>query len=344
MDLSERPLWQIGAGDSDRSYGNICIKYDVMVAGPGDPGPYEESLYANFGDIRNSLRRFCKEARCGDIVLLRRGTGNVLAVGEIADEAAAWSDAFADVDGWNLQHLRRVRWFPNTENEFPTRTLGGQVRTFAAVNVATVKKWVKTLTITDECRNRELADMPISGRELDPAELGRRLFVEGLPSEYIDKLLKTFSSLQRVASWYRNKEKRPKGRPSERETVCYLVVPFLLSLGWSQQTAAVEWNRIDVALFTGMPPADSSLACVVEAKLLDSSVFSPLGQARNYALRQGREHCNRLIVTDGIRYALHRKKCDEFALEAYLNILSLRDSYPVFGCGGAVEAVLGMAR
>ena len=166
----------------------------------------------------------------------------------------------AEGSRWNLQHLRRVRWFPNTENEFPTRTLGGQVRTFAAVNVATVKKWVKTLTITDECRNRELADMPISGRELDPAELGRRLFVEGLPSEYIDKLLKTFSSLQRVASWYRNKEKRPKGRPSERETVCYLVVPFLLSLGWSQQTAAVEWNHIDVALFTGMPPADSTPA------------------------------------------------------------------------------------
>ena len=70
----------------------------------------------------------------------------------------------------------------------------------------------------------------------------------------------------------------------------------------------------------------------------------PLGQARNYALRPGRGECNRLIVTDGIRYALHRRSGSAFDLKAYLNILSLRDCYPMLNCGGAVEAVLGMAR
>ncbi|MBE3064458.1 MAG: hypothetical protein IMZ69_05515, partial [Spirochaetes bacterium] len=179
---------------------------------------------------------------------------------------------------------------------------------------------------------------------LDPAEFGRRLFIEGLPSEHVDKLMATFSSLQRVASWYGNETKRPEGRPSEQETLCYLVVPLLLSLGWSQQTAAVQWNHVDVALFDGMPPVDSTLACVVEAKLLGRSVFSPLGQAREYALRQGRERCDRLIVTDGIRYALHRRSGDAFALRAYLNILRVCDCYPLLGCGGAVDAVLGMAR
>jgi len=147
-----------------------------------------------------------------------------------------------------------------------------------------------------------------------------------------------------LASWYNNESKRPEGRPSENETVGYLVVPFLLSLGWSQQTAAVEWNRVDVALFSGMPPTDSTLACVVEAKLLGRSVFSPFGQAREYALRAGREACNRLIVTDGIRYALHRRQGNNFNIEAYLNILDMRDSYEILGCSGAVEAVLGMAR
>lgn len=344
MDLTGRTLWQVGAGDTERSYGHICTKFDVMIAGPGNLGPYDDALYANLGDIRNSLRRFCREASRGDVVLLRLGTGEVLAVGEIADDSGECSEAFADVDGWELQHLRRVIWFPNTANSFPARTLGGQVRTFASVNVEPVRAWVESLKIPETARNRELAPLPNAGTRLDATELGKRLFTEGLPGEYVDKLMSTFSSLHRVASWYSNESKRPEGRPSEQETVCYLVIPLLLSLGWSQQTAAVEWNRVDVALFSGMPPTDSTLTCVVEAKLLGNSVFKPFGQAREYALRAGRSACSRLIVTDGIRYALHRREGSEFNLKAYLNILDMRDSYEILGCAGAVEAVLGMAR
>lgn len=268
----------------------------------------------------------------------------MLGVGEVADDGAEWLDAFADVDGWDLQHSRRVRWFQNTANTFPPRTLGGQVRTFAAVNVEAVRAWVERLEIPEGERWRELKSLPATGTPLDAAELGRRLFIEGLPSEHVDKLMATFASLQRVASWYSNETKRPEGRPSEQETVSYLVVPLLLSLGWSQQTAAIQWNRVDVALFRGMPPTDATLACVVEAKLLGRSVFLPFGQAREYALRPGREGCDRLIVTDGIRYALHRRSADAFDLKAYLNILSMRDCYPVLACAGAVDAILGMAR
>jgi hypothetical protein len=344
MELKGKTLWQVGAGDTERSYGDICIRCDVMIAGPGDPGVYEESRYAHLSDIRHSLRRFCKEARRGDIVLLRLGTGGLLAVGEVADDVAEWLETFADVDGWDLQHARRVRWFPNTERTFPPRTLGGQVRTFAAVNVEAVRAWVEKLEIPESERTRELRPLPASGTSLHEAELGRRLFIEGLPSEHVDKLMATFSSLQRVASWYWNETKRPAGRPSEQETICYLVIPLLLSLGWSQQTAAVQWNWVDVALFDGMPPTRASLACVVEAKPLGRSVFSPVGQARNYALQPGQERCDRLIVTDGIRYALHRRSGGDFALKAYLNILKMRDCYPVLSCGGAVDAVIGMAR
>src|SRR5712691_8413267 len=116
MDLTGKTLWQVGAGDTERSYGDICIKFDVMLAGPGSPGPYDEVSYASLGDIRHSLRRFCKEARHGDVVLLRLGAGEILAVGEIADDAAQWLEAFGDIDGWELQHVRRVRWLPNTAN------------------------------------------------------------------------------------------------------------------------------------------------------------------------------------------------------------------------------------
>ena len=342
MNLSGKKLWQVGAGDTDRKYDHICMKYDVMIAGPGYRGPYEETLYKDLRD--KSLHRFCIEARRGDIVLLRLGTGKICAVGEICDDASEWLETFSDVDGWDLQHVRRVRWFKNTENSFSPRTLGGQVRTFAEVNVKTVRTWVEGLDVADADFSRELVQLPEAGVLLTPAELGKQLFIEGLPSEHVDKLMSTFSSLERVATWYWNETKRPKGRPSEQETVCYLVVPFLLSLGWSQQTAAIQWNYVDVALFHDMPPTDTTLTCVVEAKGLSKSVISPLGQARNYALKPGRENCKRLIITDGIRYTLYCREDNNFNLNAYLNILNMRDGYPIWDCDGAVQAVLGMAR
>ena len=73
-------------------------------------------------------------------------------------------------------------------------------------------------------------------------------------------------------------------------------------------------------------------------------MFSPVGQAAAYALKKGRENCERLIVTDGIRFALHRRVGDKFHLTAYLNLLRLRDKYAALQCKGAVEAILGMSR
>lgn len=55
MDLSGKTLWQVGAGDTERSYGELCIRHDVMIVGPGRPGPSEESRYANAA-IGNGLR------------------------------------------------------------------------------------------------------------------------------------------------------------------------------------------------------------------------------------------------------------------------------------------------
>lgn len=316
-----------------------------MIVGPGDAGPYDLPTYSRLGDIGNSIRRFWLEAQNGDVVLLRLGTGGVLAVGEIADHVPEMCDAFADVDGWHLQHTRRVRWFDGTNKTFAKTTLGGQVRTFAEVRVSAVREWVKSLPErSKDDRERSLCALPSAGRVLEVSELARRLFVEGLASEAVDRFVSRLESLRRIASWYANEEKRPAGRPSEHETIAYLVLPLLFSLGWSEQTAAVEWHHVDVALFESMPSSDETLACVLEAKPLDRSVFSPLGQAKAYADRHGRPKCTRLVVTDGIRYALHRREKGDFRLVAYLSLLSLRDGYPAFDCAGAVQAIIGMSK
>ncbi len=64
IDLSKQTLWQVGAGDTDRSYEDICLSHDIMMVGPGAPGEYSEEAYSHLGDIKNSIRRFyqrCKE-------------------------------------------------------------------------------------------------------------------------------------------------------------------------------------------------------------------------------------------------------------------------------------------
>ena len=55
------------------------------------------------------LQRFAETMREGDLVVLRSGTSGVFGVGEVVGPYAH-SELFGDVDGWSLQHLRRVRW------------------------------------------------------------------------------------------------------------------------------------------------------------------------------------------------------------------------------------------
>ncbi len=134
-------------------------------------------------------------------------------------------------------------------------------------------------------------------------------------------------------------------KPSEFETVAYLVVPLLRHLGWTPQRMAVEWKRIDVALFDAMPRADENLAVAVEAKKRDNSCLSAKGQAESYASLKGREGCKRLIVTDGIRYGVYVRGPDGFpdAPTAYLNLNRMMQTYPILGCLGAADALRLMA-
>jgi hypothetical protein len=77
------------AGDSDRNYVDLCLKWGVILNGPGDTGSwpgYVDSLRADKYSERKitDLRRFCEEMADGDIVVLRIGTSAVAAVGQVS--------------------------------------------------------------------------------------------------------------------------------------------------------------------------------------------------------------------------------------------------------------------
>lgn len=344
MDLQNRTIWQQAAGDTDRNYVDLCLRWGVILNGPGYAGAWpdcEPMLRADGRSARKltDLRRFVEEMQDGDWVVLRIGTATVMAVGQIVGDYCHRED-FGDVDGWDLQHVRRVRWLwaqPQHPKIFETYTmkLGD---TTQMLNEGAVTDWLRSLEIEESRLRGALPELPPPAvQDISLERVSEFLFDKGVASASIGRLLEEVGELTRIAKWYQR-----NSPPSEHETVAYLIVPLLRALGWTPQRMAVEWNFVDVALFDRLPRSDDTLQIVVEAKKMGNSCLSAKSQAMNYAV--GKQGCHRLIVTDGMRYGVYTRGAeDEFKLYAYLNLARLQQHYPILECHGAEESLLSMA-
>lgn len=333
MEINGKSIWQVAAGDTDREYSKIFLKWDVILIGSGRYGRWPNQDYNNSKNS-NELKRFCEGVKDQDLVVLRSGTNKVLAVGEVVGDYE-WYNEFGDVDGWNLEHTRRVRWLWTEGVVFPTYSLkwGG---TISSLDSQDIKLWLSNLTITEESYKRELIKLPFSKKDsrldlLDLNQISEHLFDKGIASNSIENLLHEMGGLIRVAKWY----DRVNIKPSEDETRAYLVIPLLRALGWTQQRMAIEWHNIDVALFSEPLRNENKLSAVVEAKRKDNSCLNAQLQAEDYA--KNKKTCKRLIVTDGLRYGVFIKASEQFKLSAYMNLTRLIDKYPIYECGGAAD-------
>lgn len=346
MEISGKTIWQQAAGDTDRNYSELCLALDVILNGPAADGPWPgcvERLKGSGVSARKitDLKRFAEEMTDGDLVVLRLGTSTVLGVGQVVG-SYEWLDAFGDVDGWDLQHIRRVRWLwkgLGGPKAFPTYALK-QGDTTQRLTPGPVTEWLSGLEIPGAQFSRPLAPLPDLAHcsEISVDEISEFLFDHGVASDSITRLLEEIGELIRIAKWY----KRSSNPPSEHETVTYLVVPLLRALGWTPQRMAVEYNYVDVALFEQLPRSDELLRVVVEAKKMGNSCLKAMSQAMSYA--DGKMQCNRLIVTDGLRYGVYvRNQVGPFSLYAYLNLTRLRRDYAIYSCKGAEDALLAMA-
>ncbi|MDX9985415.1 hypothetical protein [Sphaerochaeta sp.] len=166
MDIQNKQIWQQASGNTNRDYSELCLKRGVILNGPGYAGKWPECqmlLQADKWSARKiaDLRRFCEGMNIGDVVVLRRGTNSLLAVGEIVGEYE-WREEFRDVEGWDLQHCRRVRWLwiPNGEPlSFNTNvfTLGD---TTYPLDSPEVETWLRTLMVPDEAFHAPLPEFP----------------------------------------------------------------------------------------------------------------------------------------------------------------------------------------
>jgi hypothetical protein len=275
----------------------------------------------------------------GDLVVLKLGTNCVYGVGEIVG-SYEWLDEFSDVDGWDLQHLRRVRWlWKGNKNPkvFNTYDLKFGDTTQLLDGASAVVPWMQSLQISESEYTRELKPLPRcqTKNQIEEEIIADYLYDKGVASDSIENLMREFGELTRIAKWYVR-----TNAPSESETVAYLVVPLLRALGWSPQKMALEWNNVDLAIFNKLPRCNENLSIVIEAKKKGYSCLSALSQAQTYALNK--PNCKRLIVTEGIRYGIYTKKNDSFELYAYMNLTNFQNEYPIYNCFGIKEALRAM--
>ncbi len=348
MDIGNEEVWQIAAGDTNRSYAELCLRWGVVLFGPGDKGPWPDCAVRLRDDGWTEkkiglIRKYHEDINDGDIVVLRLGTSNIYGVGRV-DGPVEWYDDFGDIDGWDLQLVRRVRWNwiapSGRPKQFATQALKFGDTIQKLKRSGPVFEWL--LTIPEH--NTDLPELPLSCdsgefiQNIEVPDLAGHLFDQGTAAGAINELTESMLSLKQIVSWY----ERSGSKPSESEAVAYLAVPLLRTLGWTPQRMAVEWQNIDIALFDRLPRDDKNLAVVVEVKKLGRSCLSANTQGAEYAHKPGREKCNRLVVTDGIRYGVYIRETDGSFPEsptAYMNLDRMIASYPVLDCKGTPEAL-----
>ena len=348
MNIEGKTIWQQAAGDKDRNYVDVCLEWGVILNGPGYLGPLDDATmrklreHGRSAKTINKLKSFKDGMKAGDMVVLRLGTDQVHAVGEVVGDYQ-WSSLFGDVDGWDIEHVRRVRWqwvaqgSPKTFDSY-TMKLGDTTQKLTSPEV---KKWLEVLVPNVIDQEKALPEIPLemeAGSTVPMAELAEHMFDNGASSTAINQFSAGVDELVRIYKWY-GKDK--KNRPSEHETVAYLVVPFLRALGWTPQRMAIEWGRIDVALFSKLPRIEENLACVVEVKNLDTSCLKAREQAKQYTEKWG-PNCTRFIVTDGLRYGVYEKERDDFQLKAYMNLNRRYDKYAIYNCEGVRAAIMAL--
>lgn len=352
MNLLGHQIWQMAAGDTDRNFADICLKWGIIVIGPGRQGHMLETK--NIDEILKRdgissrmitmLKKFATEVKVGDVVVLRLGKSEIHGVGIVRGEYG-WHQTLIDIDGWDLCHFYNVEWIwakPDGKPQIFKDSLkfGDSLQLVSESDkTGHLLAWIKSLPEPQAIFTQ--VPLPRCGKELTIDELCQPLYDYGVGLSSLSDLKDCVSELQALAKWYRTYS----NNPSEHETVTHLIVPLLLALGWTPQRIALEYHqtskgRADVALYAYGNRKPEYLTAIVEAKKFQRSCLRAETQVKNYAAQD----TNRLIVTDGIRYGVFVKNSQgqfpDFPT-AYLNLTQLLDAYPIYGegCAGADEAL-----
>jgi hypothetical protein len=255
--METRAVWQISGGPLSRFYGELFLRDGIALIGPGDTGTWSAEIVDDSRD-GSFVRRFATDVNCGELVVLRKGLSRICAVGLVVGEYEYFNQ-FDDVNGWDLQHGRRVRWCQvPAEYNFGKAVFGAGPTRFSRV------------------RNAEVLDYAVRFANSPPtlwqtASL-RELPAEEAPLENVpDHLREIVANVHDLRPLFFD-HKSFGDPPVEDELIVHFVAPFLRALGWPSERIAVKWRHIDVMLFAALPRTPENSYLVIEAKRLGTDV------------------------------------------------------------------------
>lgn len=329
--------WQVAAGAAGRDYHEVFLRYGVMLMGTGGRGDYRTSKdeHADYGS--NDIKYFY-EADEGDIVVLKRPSGRlweILAVGTIRGKYD-YVAAFSDIEGWHLQHCRHVKW---VKPKATPRISGLSRGTFRGVNKPSTRQAIGKILESGEPIPASPIPRPVA--ELGDEELIDLLINYGLRAKDAEEFTRTIHRIRRLVKWYERYGMDVK----EHETRTFLIIPLLLTLGWTEQKLKIEWKGIDIAFFEKPYSEENKDAneCVMilESKRLWAGLSYGTSQVASYAARYPK--CSKMIVSDGCCYKLYRRRGRTWSYSAYLNLLYPKSKHPYEAdVGGAPDVFLSL--
>ena len=319
----DKTIWQVAAGDGSRDYAEVFLKFGVILVGPGSDGEFFDhpEIYKNqdHDSYRDFTIALAEEMSKGDIVVLKRPYGKkweIIAIGEVTS-SYSHEQVFCDVDGWELQHCRQVKWKTTDEEIIVTGLRRG---TLCRVQKSTAIEKINVLW--PQWAFIESSAIPKLPEKMSVDELIDSLIAHGMPIRNAEDIADTLWKIKRVAKWYMGHGQDV----GEHEIRTFLIIPLLLSLGWAEQKIKIEWNNIDISLFSNVYNPESEPKIIIESKRLWHGLRYAPEQAKGYAMKY--PTVSKFVVTDGIRYKLYERANDSWIFTGYINLLELFIKHP----------------
>ncbi len=332
MDENTR-FYQLASGDSDRDFSQVMLDFGVAIVGPGNEGRIEEAkeLYVEKGEWTKLswLDEICEN----DIIVLHRGQSFVQAIGEVISKDGSiyhYSNFFADIDGWDLQHYVNVKW-KKIELQLEGRPLTRSAIT--RLRKKEVKDKIKSIWDKAEYIKPKYNIIEPDEKEnkVEYNEIEQHLINQGFRINDAINTSQTIERVEKLASWYRTSGLK---NISEHEIRTYLVIPFLEALGWPPQKMAIEWNKVDILLFKDV--ARQAPYILVETKSMWTGSNNARVQALGYLNnKEGLEKVDRFIITDGLHYWLYDKNNPERP-KAYMSFIKRQRKNPAYPKSGGI--------
>jgi len=326
-------VWQIATGELGRDYRSLFFDHDLMILGPSDRGDASSGAYED-GPANSPPRQvhsFATGPEPGDRVLARL-SHEVIGVGQIPAESEhqyTFDETFRSVLGWDLCHVRRVKWARNFDLGDLTDVYRNAKEKPAFTGVKAERIIRQVARIPDFHFDSDLRALPdLDTERYSDEDLSLELFRAGISNRNTEDILGALRQAERLCSWY---DIQGSDRPTEHEVVSHVILPIFLGLGWSHQQIAVEWKKIDMAFFKTTPTRPDSCVMVLEAKGLGKPLGERHSQARSYVEKHRLESVKYIATTDGARLLLYEKSNDGWLDDptpiGYLDVRSLQRQY-----------------